>query len=256
MESKILAGLNPAQRAAVVNYTSPSLIIAGAGSGKTRVLTSRIAYMIEQGVAPHSILALTFTNKAAAEMRERIEQMVEGGKSRYIRMGTFHSVFSRILHNEAERIGFPQTFTIYEPSDCRNLVKTILKEMGLSDENYKPQQVCSRISLAKNKLITPAAYAANAAFAAEDRQRKQPQFAEIYDAYCRRCKQNGSMDFDDLLLQINILFRDCPDVLARYQEQFKYILVDEYQDTNYAQYIIIRRLAQYNPNVCVVGDDA
>ena len=256
MESKILAGLNPAQRAAVVNYTSPSLIIAGAGSGKTRVLTSRIAYMIEQGVAPHSILALTFTNKAAAEMRERIEQMVEGGKSRYIRMGTFHSVFSRILHNEAERIGFPQTFTIYEPSDCRNLVKTIIKEMGLSDESYKPQQVCSRISLAKNKLITPAAYAANAAFAAEDRQRKQPQFGEIYDIYCRRCKQNGSMDFDDLLLQINILFRDCPDVLARYQEQFKYILVDEYQDTNYAQYIIIRRLAQYNPNVCVVGDDA
>lgn len=256
MESKILAGLNPAQRAAVVNYNSPSLIIAGAGSGKTRVLTSRIAYMIEQGVAPHSILALTFTNKAAAEMRERIEQMVPGGQSRYISMGTFHSVFSRILHVEAERIGFPQTFTIYEPSDCRNLVKTILKEMNLSDENYKPQQVCSRISLAKNKLITPAAYAANAAFAAEDRQRKQPQFAEIYDIYCRRCKHNGAMDFDDLLLQINILFRDCPDVLARYQERFKYILVDEYQDTNYAQYIIIRRLAQYNPNVCVVGDDA
>ena len=141
MESKILEGLNPAQRAAVVNYTSPSLIIAGAGSGKTRVLTSRIAYMIEQGVAPHSILALTFTNKAAEQMRERIEQMV-GPVARYIRMGTFHSVFSRILHTEAERIGFPQTFTIYEPSDCRNLVKTILKELNLSDEHYKPQQIC------------------------------------------------------------------------------------------------------------------
>lgn len=256
MESKILEGLNPAQRAAVVNYTSPSLIIAGAGSGKTRVLTSRIAYMIEQGVPPHSILALTFTNKAAAQMRERIERMVEGGKSRYIRMGTFHSVFSRILHNEAERIGFPPTFTIYEPSDCRNLVKTILKELNLSDDTYKPQNICSRISLAKNKLITPAAYLANPMLAAEDSERRQPQFGEIYDIYCRRCKQNGAMDFDDLLLQINILFRDHADVLARYQDLFRYILVDEYQDTNYAQYIIIRRLAARNANVCVVGDDA
>ena len=253
--SAILEGLNPAQREAVVNYESPSLIIAGAGSGKTRVLTSRIAYMIEQGVSPFSILALTFTNKAAEQMRERIETMI-GGKSRYIRMGTFHSVFSRILRENCDRIGFPPTFTIYEPSDSKNLIKTIVKEMGLSDEKYKPNLLASRISYAKNCLVTPGAYVANAAYSAEDRQRQIPQFGEVYAAYCERCKRNGAMDFDDLLLQTNILLRDCPDVLARYQEQFQYILVDEYQDTNYAQYIIIRRLSQTHSRLCVVGDDA
>ena len=215
MESEILQGLSEAQRAAVVNYDRPSLIIAGAGSGKTRVLTSRIAYMIEQGVPPHRILALTFTNKAAAEMRARIEQMV-GDRSRYIRMGTFHSVFSRILRENAERIGYPSSFTIYEPNDVKNLLKTIVREMNLAEEKYKPNTIASRISQAKNSLITPGAY----------------------------------------LLQANILLKDCPDVLARYQEQFRYILVDEYQDTNYAQYIIIRRLSQQHGMVCVVGDDA
>ena len=256
MESKILQGLNPAQHAAVVNYDTPSLIIAGAGSGKTRVLTSRIAYMLEQGVKPWNILALTFTNKAARQMRERIEQMVDGSASHYIRMGTFHSVFSRILRENAERIGFPQTFTIYEPNDSKNLIKAICKERNLADDKYKPQSVLSRISYAKNALITPGAYVANTSFAAEDRQRQMPQFGEVYAEYCRRCKANGAMDFDDLLLQTNILLRDCPDVLAKYQEQFQYILVDEYQDTNYAQYIIIRRLSLQHGRVCVVGDDA
>ncbi len=254
--SDILNGLNPAQRAAVENYDSPSLIIAGAGSGKTRVLTSRIAYMIEQGVAPFNILALTFTNKAAEQMRERIGQMLPGSRSRYIRMGTFHSVFARILRENADRIGFPQSFTIYEPSDCKNLLKTIVRERNLDDDKYKPARLASRISFAKNALITPGAYLANATYAAEDRQAQIPEFGDIYNTYCQRCKSNGAMDFDDLLLQTNILLRDCPDVLARYQEQFQYILVDEYQDTNYAQYIIIRRLSQTHSRVCVVGDDA
>ena len=255
MESKILQGLNPQQREAVVNYSSPSLIIAGAGSGKTRVLTSRIAYMLEQGVQPHNILALTFTNKAAEQMRTRIEQMV-GPRARHIRMGTFHSVFSRILRENASRIGYTDSYTIYEPSDCKNLIKTICKEQGLADDKYKPQRILSRISFAKNCLVTPGAYVANSVYAAEDRQAQIPRFGEIYVEYCRRCKQNGAMDFDDLLLQTNILLRDCPDVLARYQELFQYILVDEYQDTNFAQYIIIRRLSQLHGRVCVVGDDA
>ena len=256
MESQILQGLNPAQRAAVENYDVASLIIAGAGSGKTRVLTSRIAYMIEQGVAPYNILALTFTNKAAEQMRSRIAQMLPDSRSRYIRMGTFHSVFSRILRENADRIGFPESFTIYEPSDCKNLLKTIFRELNLSDDRYKPNAIASRISFAKNSLVTPGAYLANSVYAAEDRQAQIPEFGNIYNIYCQRCKRNGAMDFDDLLLQTNILLRDCPDVLARYQELFKYILVDEYQDTNYAQYVIIRRLSQLHSKVCVVGDDA
>ncbi len=256
MESQILQGLNPAQRAAVENYDVASLIIAGAGSGKTRVLPSRIAYMIEQGVAPYNILALTFTNKAAEQMRSRIAQMLPDSRSRYIRMGTFHSVFSRILRENADRIGFPESFTIYEPSDCKNLLKTIFRELNLSDDRYKPNAIASRISYAKNSLVTPGAYLANSVYAAEDRQAQIPEFGNIYNIYCQRCKRNGAMDFDDLLLQTNILLRDCPDVLARYQELFKYILVDEYQDTNYAQYVIIRRLSQLHSKVCVVGDDA
>ena len=255
MESKILQGLNKAQYDAVVNYQTPSLIIAGAGSGKTRVLTSRIAYMLEQGVKPYNILALTFTNKAAEQMRTRIEQMV-GPVARYIRMGTFHSVFSRILRENAERIGYTQSYTIYEPSDCKNLIKNICKEKNLADDKYKPAKVLSRISFAKNCLVTPGAYVANSVYAAEDRHMQMPYFGDIYTEYCRRCKANGAMDFDDLLLQTNILLRDCPDVLAKYQELFQYILVDEYQDPNYAQYIIIRRLSQLHGRVCVVGDDA
>ena len=252
---EILEGLNGAQRDAVVNYNGPSLIIAGAGSGKTRVLTTRIAYMLSQGVEPSSILALTFTNKAAREMRERIEKLV-GRQARYIRMGTFHSVFARILRENATRLGFPESFTIYEPNDVKNLIKTIIKEKNLSEERYKPQAVAARISMAKNCLITPGAYKANAVLAGEDREAKMPEVGDIYIEYCNRCKRNGAMDFDDLLLQTNILLRDCTDVLEQYQDKFKYILVDEYQDTNMAQYIIVRRLALKHSNVCVVGDDA
>lgn len=251
----ILAGLNPAQREAVVNYDGPSLIIAGAGSGKTRVLTTRIAWMLAQGVSPNSILALTFTNKAAREMRERIEKLV-GPQARYIRMGTFHSVFARILRENAAKIGYPESYTIYEPTDVKNLIKTIVKEMNLSEERYKPQAVAARISMAKNNLVTPAAYRANAVLVGEDRELKMPELVDIYAEYCIRCKRNGAMDFDDLLLQTNILLRDAPEVLEQYQNQFRYILVDEYQDTNKAQYIIVRRLALKHSNVCVVGDDA
>ena len=260
MESPILQGLNPAQRAAVEAYDSASLIIAGAGSGKTRVLTSRIAYMIQKGIKPKNILATTFTNKAAQEMRERIVKMIPEhlteGQARHIWMGTFHSIFARILRTDAERIGFPTNFTIYDASDARNLIKTIVKELNLADDKYKPNTIASRISQAKNALVTPGAYLANSAHATEDRRAQIPEFGNIYNLYCQRCKHNGAMDFDDLLLQTNILLRDCPDVLERYQEQFKYILVDEYQDTNYAQYTIVRRLSQHHGKVCVVGDDA
>ena len=251
----ILAGLSTSQREAVVNYDGPSLIIAGAGSGKTRVLTTRIAWMLAQGVSPSSILALTFTNKAAREMRERIEKLV-GTQARYIRMGTFHSVFARILRENAAKLGYPESYTIYEPTDVKNLIKTIVKDMNLSEERYKPQAVAARISMAKNCLVTPAAYRANAVLVGEDREAKMPELVDIYAEYCTRCKRNGAMDFDDLLLQTNILLRDAPEVLEQYQNQFKYLLVDEYQDTNMAQYIIVRRLALKHSNVCVVGDDA
>ena len=254
--SEYIQKLNDAQREAVVNFRCPSLIVAGAGSGKTRVLTCRIAYMLEQGVAPDTILALTFTNKAAAEMRERIGQLLSPQATRRIWMGTFHSLFSRILRAEADRLGYPSSYTIYDASDARNLVKQIIREMNLSDETYKPGDIAARISLAKNNLITPGAYEANASLQAEDRERRRPQFVDIYKLYVQKCRQNGAMDFDDLLLNTNILFKDFPDVLARYQAQFRYILVDEYQDTNFAQYVIIRRLAEQHSNVCVVGDDA
>ena len=248
--------LNPAQKEAVLNYDKPSLIVAGAGSGKTRVLTSRIAYMIEQGVHPGSILALTFTNKAAREMRERIEQLVPDGRARYIWMGTFHSVFYRILRQEAGRLGFDANFTIYDTANSESLLSTIIKERNLNTDEYKPRDIHSRISLAKNNLVTAEAYAANTSFVAEDRQRKRPEFSAIFLEYARRCKANNAMDFDDLLIYANILFRDFPDALEQYRNRFSYILVDEYQDTNYAQYLIVRRLEQTHSNVCVVGDDA
>ena len=255
-EIKILQGLNPAQEAAVRNYTSPSLIVAGAGSGKTRVLTCRIAWMIAQGVAPNNIMALTFTNKAAKEMRERITAMIGEQKSRYIWMGTFHSIFLKILYNEVDKIGFQPNFTIYDTGQTESLLKSIIKEMQLSDEVYKPRDVRSRISLAKNNLVTPQAYEASAQLMEEDKKRRMPQFWQVYKNYVARCKQNNSMDFDDLLLLTNILFRDHPEVLAKYQQRFPYILVDEYQDTNYAQYLIVRNLAAASSNICVVGDDA
>ncbi len=251
-----LDSLSNVQRRAAISYDGPALIIAGAGSGKTRVLTYRIAYMISQGVPAWNILALTFTNKAAKEMKERMGQVVEPSSLRGLWMGTFHSIFSRILRNEAELLGFNPNFTIYEPSDCRNVIKQIVKEMELNDEKYKPGDILSRISLAKNNLVTPEAYAANASLVAEDRERRMPEIREIYRIYMARCKQNGAMDFDDLLLYMNILLRDFPQALEKYQKQFSHILVDEYQDTNYAQYLIVKRLAQRHKNICVVGDDA
>ena len=238
------------------DYNSPSLIVAGAGSGKTRVLTCRIAWMISQGIAPHNIMALTFTNKAAREMRERITAMVGEERSRYIWMGTFHSIFLKILYKEVDKIGFQPNFTIYDTGQSETLIKNIIKEMQLSDEIYKPRDVRSRISLAKNNLVTPAAYEASAQLMEEDKKRRQPQFWQLYKNYCLRCRQNNSMDFDDLLLLTNILFRDHPDVLEKYRQRFTHILVDEYQDTNYAQYFIVRNLAAGSANICVVGDDA
>lgn len=254
--SEYISQLSGVQRDAAINFNGPSLVIAGAGSGKTRVLTCRIAHMIAQGVEPSTILALTFTNKAAMEMRERIAGIVDRSVSRNIWMGTFHSLFSRILRQEAEHLGFPNTFTIYETSDSRNLVKAIVKEMNLSDEKYKPKDIFSRISLMKNSLVTPAIYAGQAALVAEDMQLGRGEFSNIYRTYMKRCKLNGAMDFDDLLLYTNILFKDKPDVLRKYQERFKFILVDEYQDTNYSQYLIIKKLSELNKNICVVGDDA
>ncbi len=238
------------------DYNSPSLIVAGAGSGKTRVLTCRIAWMISQGIAPHNIMALTFTNKAAREMRERITAMVGEERSRYIWMGTFHSIFLKILYKEVDKIGFQPNFTIYDTGQSETLIKNIIKDMQLSDEVYKPRDVRSRISLAKNNLVTPAAYEASAQLMEEDKKRRQPQFWQLYKNYCLRCRQNNSMDFDDLLLLTNILFRDHPDVLEKYRQRFTHILVDEYQDTNYAQYFIVRNLAAGSANICVVGDDA
>ncbi len=257
---EIISQLNPAQREAVMNFGGPSLIVAGAGSGKTRVLTARIAYMISSGIAPHNILALTFTNKAAAEMRERIEEMI-GSRSRYIQMGTFHSVFLRILRAEAARIGYPQAFTIYDTTDSVSLVKSICKEMGLAaadkeNDKYKPRAVFSKISRLKNDLITPAVYEEDPAFAADDRKRGQTQFLEIYKRYTAQCKANGAMDFDDLLLNMVVLLKNNPDVLEKYRERFRYILVDEYQDTNHVQYLIVKALSMRHGNVCVVGDDS
>ncbi len=255
-EIKILQGLNPAQEAAVRDYTSPSLIVAGAGSGKTRVLTCRIAWMISQGVEPYKIMALTFTNKAAREMRERITAMVGEQRGRYIWMGTFHSIFLKILAREVQHIGYEPNFTIYDTAQTESLLKSIIKEMQLSDEVYKPRDARSRISLAKNNLVTPESYEANGTLLEEDKKRRQPQFYQLYKNYVARCRQNNAMDFDDLLLLTNILFRDHPEVLQKYQELFPYILVDEYQDTNYAQYLIVRKLAAASGNICVVGDDA
>lgn len=254
--SEYISQLSSVQREAAVNYKGPALVIAGAGSGKTRVLTCRIAHMIAQGVAPSSILALTFTNKAASQMRERISTVVDSNAARQLWMGTFHALFSRILRQEAEHIGFPSSFTIYETSDSRNLVKAIVKEMNLSDEKYKPKDIFSRISLMKNSLTTPAIYANQATFISEDMQAGRGEFSNIYRTYMKRCKQNGAMDFDDLLLYTNILFKEKPDVLRKYQERFEYILVDEYQDTNFSQYLIIKKLSELRQNICVVGDDA
>lgn len=253
---KLLNSLNFAQRAAVEYCDGPSLVIAGAGSGKTRVLTYKIAYLLEQGLSPYYILALTFTNKAAREMKSRISGLVGEKQARRLWMGTFHSIFSRILRNEAEHIGFQSNFTIFDSSDSSNLVRLIIKEMGLDDKQYRPGAIHNQISRAKNSLITPGMYAQNAEILEYDRMAKRPQLFEIYQRYQSRLRAGNSMDFDDLLLYTNILFRDFPEVLEKYRNQFQYIVVDEYQDTNFSQHLIVKQLADTHRRVCVVGDDA
>ncbi len=248
--------LNPAQLAAVTHTEGASVIVAGAGSGKTRVLTYRIAYMIEQGVEPFQILALTFTNKAAKEMRDRIMQVVGVSKARQISMGTFHSVFSRILRAEADIIGFDRNFTIYDQSDSKSLVKHIIKEMGLDEKKYSAGSVQNRISSMKNKMVLPRDYANNYHFAHEDSVRGMARFKDVYLNYCMRCRQANAMDFDDLLVYTSELFRQNPEVLERYQDRFRYVLVDEYQDTNTVQHDIVMKLVARYGNICVVGDDA
>lgn len=247
--------LNEAQRAAVVNTDGPTMIVAGPGSGKTRVLTYRIAHLLKKDVDPFSILALTFTNKASEAMRARIEK-IAGTNGRNLYMGTFHSVFARILRKEAPRLGYPSNFTIYDTEDVKSLLKTIIKEQGLDDKVYKPNQVLNRISGAKNALITPGRYAASPELLSEDRQAQKPAIANIYKLYTERCFKAGAMDFDDLLLNIHILLEKFPEVLHTYQHKFKYVLIDEFQDTNSLQYSIVRRIADVFQNITVVGDDA
>lgn len=251
-----LEELNDAQRVAVENTNGPSLVIAGAGSGKTRVLTYRIAQLLKLGVPAHRILALTFTNKAAKEMKERIAKIVGYDTARNLWMGTFHSIFSRILRQEAEVLGFSKNFSIYDTVDTKSLIKSLIKELQLDDQHYKPSDVYSRISSAKNNLITPAVYLNNPNIIANDKAARKPMIGELFKYYWSRCRQADAMDFDDLLLYTNILFRDHPAQLEVYQHKFDYILVDEYQDTNYSQYLIIKKLAEIHNNVCVVGDDA
>jgi len=249
--------LNPEQQAAVEHLGSPLLVLAGAGSGKTRVITHKIAWLIrDAGYRAYHITAITFTNKAAKEMKERISKMLGDGQSRNVWSGTFHSVFARILRSESDRLGYPSNFTIYDTQDSRSLLKAIVKEMNLDDKLYKPAIVGSRISSAKNNLISPQAYLQNTDIQADDRETGRKKLGEIYMEYAKRCFKAGAMDFDDLLFKTNVLLKNFPDVLEKYQNKFKYILVDEYQDTNYSQYLIVKRLAAKNKNLCVVGDDA
>lgn len=251
-----LKELNQNQLQAVVHTEGPSLVIAGAGSGKTRVLTYRIAQLLSQGVPASNILALTFTNKAAREMQKRISDLVGTSLASNLWMGTFHSIFSKILRLEADKLGHTSNFTIYDTQDSKNLIKAIVKDLKLDDKIYKPNTVLGRISMAKNNLIVAQSYAQSARILSEDTAAKRPLLGEIYKIYQQRCQNSGVMDFDDLLLQTNILFRDFPETLDKYQEKFHYILVDEYQDTNYSQYLIIKKLSEKRRNICVVGDDA
>ncbi|MDF9829602.1 UvrD-helicase domain-containing protein [Parabacteroides sp. PF5-6] len=251
-----LKQLNESQRAAVTYTDGPSLVIAGAGSGKTRVLTYKIAYLLNKGIPPYAILALTFTNKAAREMKERIATIVGEPTARRLWMGTFHSIFARILRSEAEFIGYPSHFTIYDSADSKSLIKAIIKEMQLDDKLYRPGMVQSRISNAKNALITARAYEHNKDLVEYDIKAKVPLIRDVYKRYESRCRQAGAMDFDDLLLQTNILFRDHPAVLDKYRQFFRHILVDEYQDTNFAQHLIVQRLSEGHGQLTVVGDDA
>jgi DNA helicase II / ATP-dependent DNA helicase PcrA len=251
-----LQGLNAPQREAVIHRDGPLMIVAGAGSGKTKVLTTRIAHLMATGVDAFNILALTFTNKAAKEMKERIEKVLGNNEARNLYIGTFHSVFARILRGEAHNIGYPNNFTIYDTDDTKSVIKTVVNELNLDDKHYKPAAVYNRISSAKNALVGPAEYANDYALQQEDMRANRPAIAQIYDAYVKRCFKNGAMDFDDLLLKFYELLRNVPESLSKYQRKFKYILVDEYQDTNPAQYEVIKLLGAMHENVCVVGDDA
>ena len=254
--STILEGLNSEQKRAVSCVDGPVLIVAGAGSGKTRVLTSRIAYILEKGCDPAQVLALTFTKKAASEMKERIALMVGEKRARRLCMGTFHSVFIRFLREFSESLGYPSTFTIYDTSDSVSAIKTCLKELQLDDKVYKPKDVLSRISMAKNNLVTASAYRRNTTAIQNDAAAKKPRICDIYELYSAKCKQAGVMDFDDILLNMNILLRDNPVALETIASRFRYIMVDEYQDTNFAQYLILKKLSQAHQNLCVVGDDS
>ena len=255
MNENLLEQLNNGQRAAVEYCDGPQLVIAGAGSGKTRVLTYKIAYLLQQGMNPWNILALTFTNKAAREMKERIARLVGEERARYLQMGTFHSVFARILRTEAQVLGFQSNFTIYDQSDSRSLVKSIIKEMQLDDKTYKPASVADRISMAKNHLLLPQAYA-QSGWATDDAQHKRPAVKDIYIRYSERCRQANAMDFDDLLVYTYLLFKQHEDICQKYIERFQYVLVDEYQDTNYAQQEIVVLLTKAHGHITVVGDDA
>lgn len=251
-----LEGLNEPQYEAVTHMNGPLMIIAGAGSGKTKVLTTRIAHLMANGVDAFHILALTFTNKAAAEMKERIEKILGNSEARNLYIGTFHSVFARILRAEAQKIGYPTNFTIYDTDDSRSVIKAVINELGLDDKQYKPSVVGNRISSAKNDLVYPREYANNYAIQQEDMRSNRPAMAQIYAAYVNRCFKNGAMDFDDLLLKMNEILQTIPEVLSKYQRKFRYILIDEYQDTNAVQYQITKLLAAMHENICVVGDDA
>ena len=250
-----LEKLNEPQQQAVLRSDGPVMIIAGAGSGKTRVLTYRIAHLLHKGVEPFSILSLTFTNKAAKEMRNRIESLV-GAAAKSLWMGTFHSVFARILRQEAERLGYPSNFTIYDTEDSKSLIKTILKELNLDDKVYKPGMVLGRISMAKNNLITSRTYRDNEELVQQDKNANRSKFADVFAAYTARCFASGAMDFDDILLNTFALLDKHPDVCHKWQHRFRYVMVDEYQDTNLVQYMITKRIAAVHQNICVVGDDA
>jgi DNA helicase-2/ATP-dependent DNA helicase PcrA len=251
-----LQGLNERQKEAVLHIDGPLMIVAGAGSGKTKVLTTRIAHLMAQGVDAFQILALTFTNKAAKEMKERIQHILGNNEARNLYIGTFHSVFARILRKEAHRLGYPNSFTIYDTDDAKSVVKTVINEMDLDDKHYKPNIVYNRISSAKNGLVGPEEYRNDYHIQQEDMRSNRPAIGQIYDAYYKRCFKNGAMDFDDLLFQMYRLLKEHPQALVRYQSKFRYILIDEYQDTNPAQYEIMKLLAAQHENICVVGDDA
>lgn len=251
-----LEGLNEKQREAVEHIEGPLMIVAGAGSGKTKVLTTRIAHLMNKGVDAFNILALTFTNKAAAEMKERVEKILGNTEARNLYIGTFHSVFARVLRAEANKLGYPNNFTIYDADDAKNVIKGIVKGMQLDEKHYKPNYVYNRISAAKNSLIGPAAYREDTFIQQEDARSSRPLIGDIYDRYAKQCFKNGAMDFDDLLFNMYILLTQFPEVLAKYQHKFHYILIDEYQDTNPAQYQIIKMLGSVHENICVVGDDA